>query len=56
MTTQSTQQTVIAEPIDVVDGIPDRAQGRWSWRLILVGLAYVGWVVFLACLQVSGQK
>ena len=38
----------IAPPIDVVDGIPDRAANRPNWKRILLVAAFLAWTVFLA--------
>ena len=35
------------EPIDVVDGIPDRQAGRSRWKLLILAGIFVAWIAFL---------
>jgi hypothetical protein len=35
------------EPIDVVDGIPDRGARRPTWKYLLLVAIMLGWMAFL---------
>jgi hypothetical protein len=42
-------------PIDVVDGIPDRAAKPAKWKYILIALIFLAWVAFLLYCLLSGN-
>ena len=42
-------------PVDVVDGIPDRAAKPASWKYALIAALFVAWVAFLIFCQIAGQ-
>lgn len=42
-------------PVDVVDGIPDRATGTGKWKYALIATAFVAWVAFLIFCQNAGR-
>ncbi len=54
-TRQRDVQAVTPEPIDVVDGIPDRSQHRSFWKYLLIGLVFLGWVAFLVYCHLAGN-
>ena len=35
------------EPVDVVDGIPDRAARTPAWKYIVIAAIFLAWVAFL---------
>ena len=37
----------LPEPVDVVDGIPDRSKRPARWVYVVIGAVFVVWVVFL---------
>lgn len=37
----------VPEPVDMVDGIPDRSANRGLWKYALIGLIFLAWLVFL---------
>ncbi len=43
------------EPIDVVDGIPDRSGGAGIWRRVIIGVIFAGWVAFLVYCVMAGN-
>jgi len=44
----------IAEPVDVVNGLPDCASRPAPWKYALLGVLFAGWLAFLvACLIVG---
>jgi hypothetical protein len=46
-----------AEPIDVVDGIPDRAARAPRWRYVLLVAAGLAWLaVLIYCWQAGGVE
>lgn len=38
---------VAAPPVNVVDGIPDRASHRPAWKYVLIVLIFLAWLAFL---------
>ena len=43
------------EPRDVVDGIPDRAARRPTWKYVLLASAFAAWVAVLVALYFVGR-
>lgn len=43
------------DPVDVVDGIPDRAAVRPAWKYIAIGLIFLAWVAFLIYSVLAGR-
>ena len=41
------------EPIDVVDGIPDRSPRRRLWVCLVLALVFLAWLAFLIFVQLS---
>jgi len=45
------RQPAVTEPVDVVDGIPDRSAKTPAWKYVVLAAVFVGIVSFLvACL------
>jgi hypothetical protein len=42
------------EPVNVVDGIPDRSQRAPRWRYLLIAAAFAAWLAFLVYCAVAG--
>ncbi|MCD6364971.1 MAG: hypothetical protein J7M14_03765 [Planctomycetes bacterium] len=47
-------QAVPPEPVDVVDGIPDRTSRPVLWKYLLLGVIFAVWVAFLVFCQIAG--
>ncbi len=45
----------LPEPIDVVDGIPDRSKNPAAWKYLLIVLIFAGWVAFLIYCGIAGR-
>ncbi len=41
------------EPVDVVDGIPDRSPRRRMWVFVVLTLVFLAWLTFLIFVQLS---
>jgi hypothetical protein len=41
-------------PVDIVDGIPDRAIERPTWRFVLLGAIFAAWIAFLIYVAAAG--
>ena len=44
----------LPDPVDVVDGIPDRSTRSGKWVLVLLGAVFLAWVAFLVYNAVAG--
>ena len=42
------------EPVDVVDGIPDRSPRPSAWKYLALLAVFLGWVAVLIYFQVAG--
>jgi len=47
-------ETRAPEPVDVVDGIPDRSVRRPLWAYIVLALIFLGWLAFLVTCRIVG--
>lgn len=45
----------IRPPVDIVDGIPDRAARRPLWKYIVLLVIFLAWVAFLIYCLVMGN-
>lgn len=43
-----------AEPVDVVDGIPDRQADPPRWKLLALAGVFLAWIAFLLYCQLGG--
>ena len=43
------------DPVDVADGIPDRAASPTRRRLLWVVLIFVAWMAFMAYVKIAGS-
>jgi len=43
------------EPVDVVDGIPDRSPTAPRWKLVVILLVFLAWVGFMLYVQFAGR-
>ena len=43
------------QPVDIVDGIPDRCEQRPKWRYVVIAVVFVVWVAFLVYCAAAGQ-
>ncbi len=48
-------QTLLTEPVDVVDGIPDRAARRPKWLLIVLAVLFLAYMAFLIAVKILGS-
>jgi hypothetical protein len=44
----------IADPVDVVDGIPDRSRNPRLWKYLVLAVLFLAWVAFLVFCLVWG--
>ncbi|HUU94564.1 MAG TPA: hypothetical protein VM487_02405 [Phycisphaerae bacterium] len=52
---RSTGAAQPAEPVDVVDGIPDCAARRPAWKYVLIALVFLAWAAFLLYCHLAGR-
>jgi len=52
-TTQA--QVEVPKPVNVVDGIPDRAANGARWKRWLIVAAFLAWLGFLLYCQLAGN-
>jgi hypothetical protein len=45
----------LPEPVDVVDGIPDRAAHTPAWKLLLLAGIFLAWLAFLIYCAAAGN-
>ena len=43
----------VTEPVDVVDGIPDRTTRPSLWKYVLLGAIFLAWLGFLIYCQIA---
>ena len=43
------------DPVDVVDGIPDRGTATRPWKYVLLAMIFLGWVAFLIYCAMTGS-
>lgn len=48
-------QTHPTEPIDVIDGIPDRQAERPRWKLLTLAGVFLAWIAFMLYCQLAGE-
>ena len=51
----SSSRGQLPEPIDVVDGIPDRSSNPAVWKYLLIFLIFAAWVAFLVYCGIAGR-
>ena len=44
----------IPDPVDVVDGIPDRSADRSVWKYVVMAAVFSAWLAFLAYCWLAG--
>jgi len=44
----------VPQPVDVVDGIPDRSLRPGRWKYVLIAVIFLAWVAFLVYCQLAG--
>ena len=49
------QEESIPEPVNVIDGVPDRSGKPAAWKYALIGLIFLAWVVFLVYCLLAGN-
>ena len=42
------------EPVNMVDGIPDRSEHPAVWKYVLIAMLFAAWVAFLVYCQIAG--
>ncbi len=42
-------------PVDVVDGIPDRARSPARWKYVALALIFLAWIAFLIYCLLAGN-
>ncbi|MDP7636237.1 MAG: hypothetical protein QF577_01685 [Phycisphaerae bacterium] len=43
------------EPVDVVEGIPDRIAASSRWKIVLIVVVFAAWVAFLIYCRYAGR-
>jgi len=43
------------EPVDVVDGIPDRSSSPAFWKYLAIVAVMVAWIGVLFCVKIFGE-
>jgi hypothetical protein len=43
------------EPVDVVEGIPDRSAASSRWKIVLIVVVFAAWVAFLIYCRYAGR-
>lgn len=43
------------EPVDVVDGIPDRSGNRAAWKYVVLAVVFLAWIAFLIYCQIAAK-
>ena len=43
------------QPVDVVDGIPDRAENPPRWKYVLIAAVFLAWLGFLIYCAAAGN-
>ena len=51
---QRQREEPLPEPVDVVDGIPDRSRRPATWKYVLLILLFAGWICLLVIFLVAG--
>ena len=50
----SRPKAVAADPVDVVDGMPDVSANRATWKYIALAVAFAAWLAFLIYCALAG--
>ena len=45
----------LPEPVNVVDGIPDRRERTPAWKYVLIAVMFLGWLAFLIYCAAAGN-
>jgi len=53
--TQSEENDPPADPVNVIDGIPDRSQRGRKWKIVALLVVFVLWDAFLIYCQLTGS-
>ena len=51
---KSVEQLGPPEPIDIIDGVPDRAPHPAVWKYLLLAGVFLAWMAFLLYCQFGG--
>jgi len=44
---KSAQQPIPTDPVDVIDGVPDRTPNPALWKKLLIAAIFIAWMAFL---------
>ena len=47
-------KTSIPEPVDVIDGVPDRSGKAHPWKYLAVAAVFLAWIGFLVLCGIIG--
>jgi hypothetical protein len=50
------RKTPPPDPVDVVDGIPDRSANAAPWKYIVMGVVFAAWMAVLIFIRIAGQE
>jgi len=48
-------EELLPEPVDVVDGIPDRSPRPARWKYVALVVVFVAWVALLVWCRIAGE-
>ena len=54
-TDDKTDGPAMPEPVDVIDGIPDRSPPASWWRYAVLLAVFAAWVAFLIYVRIAGS-
>ena len=43
------------QPVDVVDGIPDRSRSTGVWKYVIIAMIFAAWMALLVYCQLAGR-
>jgi hypothetical protein len=52
---KSSKRPTPPEPVNVIDGVPDRSEKRGKWKIVVILAVFAAWVAFLVYCKVAGS-
>ena len=50
------EKTTRHEPIDVVDGVPNRSGDAHTWKYLAIAAVFLAWIGFLILCGITGKR